>query len=57
MAPLIRFKRVEIDSNICFHGKKRRTLKYTVRSLSLIPEARTAGKQTDPEPIPEIFWQ
>jgi hypothetical protein len=53
---MIRFRIVEIDSNICFVGiKKRRCLRYVVRSLALIPKTKFPdGEQWR---LPEIFWQ
>jgi hypothetical protein len=57
MTSLIRFKIVEIDSIICFDGKKKRTLKYPVRSISLVPEKMRPENIHCPTDIPEIFWQ
>ena len=57
MAPLIRFKMVEIDSNISFNGKKKKKLKYPVRSISLIPDTRLTSKVPTLSALPEIFWQ
>jgi hypothetical protein len=57
MATLIRFKMVEIDSNISFNGKKKKTLKYPVRSVSLIPEPKLPAKIHGLASLPEIFWQ
>lgn len=57
MASLIRFKPVEIDSNICFLGKRKRSLKYPVRSLALVPDCKKHGEPVQKFIIPEIFWQ
>jgi hypothetical protein len=57
MAPLIRFKMVEIDSKISFNGKKKKDLKYAVRSVSLIPVSKLPTKNPPPPDLPEIFWQ
>jgi hypothetical protein len=57
MALLIRFKMVEIDSKISFNGKKRKNLKYVVRSVSLIPVSKFPAKFPNPPDLPEIFWQ
>jgi hypothetical protein len=57
MAPLIRFKMVEIDSKISFHGKKRKDLKYPVRSVSLVPLSKLSESLPQPPTLPEIFWQ
>jgi hypothetical protein len=57
MAPLIRFKMVEIDSKISFNGKKKKDLKYPVRSVSLIPVSKFPSKFPAPPDLPEIFWQ
>jgi hypothetical protein len=57
MAPLIRFKMVEIDSKISFNGKKKKDLKYPVRSVSLIPISKFPAKFPAPPDLPEIFWQ
>jgi hypothetical protein len=54
---MIRFKIVEIYSNIIFNGNKKRTLKYPVRSLSLVPDNKFPSKRICPSAIPEIFWQ
>ncbi len=55
--PLIRFKVVEIDSNISFAGKKKKKLKYPVRSVSLVPKTKVPPGQADRYTLPEIFWQ
>jgi hypothetical protein len=57
MAPLIRFKMVEIDSTISFTGKKKKNLKYPVRSVSLVPVTYRPAKFPGPDALPEIFWQ
>jgi hypothetical protein len=57
MAPLIRFKLVEIDSNISFTGKTKKKLKYPVRSLALIPVPKIPATRQSYGTIPEIFWQ
>jgi hypothetical protein len=57
MAFLIRFKVVEIDSKISFNGTTTKTLKYTVRSLSLVPLHKAPCKERKCGEIPEIFWQ
>lgn len=57
MATMLRFKMVEIDSNISFAGKRKRTLRYPVRSLSLVPELKLPAGRLILYAIPEIFWQ
>jgi len=57
MAFLIRFKMVEIDSKICFNGKKKKNLKYPVRSVSLVPVTYLPANITGLSALPEIFWQ
>jgi hypothetical protein len=57
MAPLIRFKIVQIDSIISFDGKKKKKLHYLVRSLSLVPTTETPENPPGFMSIPEIFWQ
>jgi len=57
MGTLLRFKLVEIDSNIIFTGKRKRTLKYPVRSVSLVPETKLHSKIPGFSALPEIFWQ
>jgi hypothetical protein len=57
MATLVRFKMVEIDSNISFNGKKKKKLKYPVRSLSLVPVTNRPAWLPETDAIPEIFWQ
>lgn len=57
MTPLIRFKLVELDSKISFIGKKKKVLNYPVRSISLVPEPKTAGIVYPTLTVPEIFWQ
>jgi len=52
---MIRFKKIEIDSNISFGGKKKRTLRYCVRSVALI--AKTKAPDGISGKLPEIFWQ
>ena len=57
MSFIIRFRPVEIDSKICFIGKKKKVLKYPIRSIVLIPEPKF--RKGDPATliVPEIFWQ
>ncbi len=57
MSFIIRFRPVEIDSKICFIGKKKKVLKYPIRSIALIPEPKF--RKGDPATliVPEIFWQ
>ncbi|MCX6278401.1 MAG: hypothetical protein NT004_09925 [Bacteroidetes bacterium] len=55
MNTMIRFKKVEIDSNISFGGKKKRTLRYCVRSVALIAKTKSPTGVSDK--LPEIFWQ
>jgi hypothetical protein len=57
MSSLIRFKPVEIDSKICFVGKKKKVLKYPVRSISLVPEPKPVKGGHVQITVPEIFWQ
>jgi hypothetical protein len=57
MATMLRFKIVELDSRICFIGKKKKVLNYPVRSVSLIPEPRSGNMQHSALTVPEIFWQ
>jgi len=57
MAPLIRFKMIEIDSKVFFIGKKRKILRYPVRSISLVPETENINREIPRETVPEIFWQ
>jgi len=57
MATMIRFKMVELDSRICFIGKKKKVLNYPVRSVSLIPEPKSGNMQHSALTVPEIFWQ
>lgn len=57
MAHLIRFKMVEIDSKISFNGKKKKNLKYPVRSVSLIPVSALPANLPEIAALPEIFWQ
>jgi hypothetical protein len=57
MAPLIRFKMIEIDSKVFFIGKKRKILRYPVRSISLVPEAENINGEIPRVTVPEIFWQ
>ena len=57
MAPLIRFTMVEIYSTVSFTGKIKRTLKYPVCSISLIPKTKLPRSLPCPAIIPEIFWQ
>ncbi|MCX6268421.1 MAG: hypothetical protein NTW16_13850 [Bacteroidetes bacterium] len=57
MAPLLRFKKIEIDSCISFTGKRKRTLKYPVRSIALVHEVKLPANRTSLSSLPEIFWQ
>jgi hypothetical protein len=57
MTPLLRFKIVEIDSNISFIGKRKKNLTYPVRSLALVPKTKLPLKIKGFESLPEIFWQ
>ena len=57
MAPLIRFKLIEIDSKVTFNGKKKKDLKYPVRSVSLVPVTYIPANITGLSALPEIFWQ
>ena len=53
---LIRFRLVEIDSNVCFvREKRRKCLRYVVRSVLL--ETRTKAADGSVKQLPEIFWQ
>ena len=53
---LIRFRLVEIDSNVCFvRGKRRKCLRYVVRSVML--ETKTKAPDGTVKQLPEIFWQ
>ena len=56
MSHYIRFRRVEIDSNIRFKGRKKPVLPQPVRSLALYPVAFVRPEHPLPA-IPEIFWQ
>jgi hypothetical protein len=57
MATMIRFKLVELDSKVCFSGRKKKVLKYTVRSVSLVPEPSCSSTNHSSLIVPEIFWQ
>jgi len=57
MATLIRFKMVEVDSQVSFVGRKKKVLKYLVRSISLVPEPTPSLMFRSLVPVPEIFWQ
>ncbi len=57
METLLRFEVVEIDSKIFFAGKKRKKLKYTVRSISLLAYPVLFNGKTVTRSVPEIFWQ
>lgn len=51
---MLHFRIVEIDSNIIFKGSKAQTLKYCVRSITILSfyDPGKSGKE-----LPEIFWQ
>jgi hypothetical protein len=55
MTPLIRFKLVVIESNITFNGRTKKTLKYPVRSVVLVPRTHPALDLPGIESLPEIF--
>lgn len=55
MVIFLRFRVLEIDSNVCFTGKKKRCLRYTVRSMALIIRPSVPDQQG--RSLPEIFWQ
>jgi hypothetical protein len=57
MATMIRFKLVELNSKVCFSGRKKNVLKYTVRSVSLVPEPSLSPTLRSALTVPEIFWQ
>ena len=57
MATMIRFKLVEVDSKICFRGRKKKVLNYPVRSVSLVPEPKLNMISHATLTLPEIFWQ
>ncbi|MEI6174478.1 MAG: hypothetical protein WCR01_12070 [Bacteroidota bacterium] len=57
MATLIRFKLVEVNSQVSFVGRKKKVLKYLVRSISLVPEPTPSLMFRSLVPVPEIFWQ
>ncbi|MEI6681852.1 MAG: hypothetical protein WCO44_04455 [Bacteroidota bacterium] len=57
METMLRFHVVEIDSKIFFTGKKRKKLKYAVRSLSLVAKPVLLSGDSVHLTIPEIFWQ
>jgi len=57
MEKLLRFNVVEIDSKIFFIGKKRKRLKYAVRSLSLVAKPVMLNGDSVIFTVPEIFWQ
>ena len=57
MATLIRFKPVEINSKICFIGKKKKILNYQVRSIALVPVPGSKEIIQSFLTVPEIFWQ
>ena len=48
---------IEIDSKVFFIGKKRKILRYPVRSISLVPETENINREIPRETVPEIFWQ
>jgi hypothetical protein len=57
MKGLLRFKPVEIDSKVYFTGRKKKMLKYPVRSVSLEPIPGSPNGQKVRMTVPEIFWQ
>ncbi len=57
MTCLIRFKSIEIDSKVCFIGKKKKVLNYLVRSICLVPEPKSLTRNASNFAVPEIFWQ
>ena len=57
MTCLIRFKSIEIDSEVCFVGKKKKVLNYLVRSICLVPEPKSLTRNASHFAVPEIFWQ
>ncbi|HNY01198.1 MAG TPA: hypothetical protein PKG48_01355 [Bacteroidales bacterium] len=57
MATILRFKKVDIESRIRFAGRNKSRLKYTVRSLSLVPDLSGYITNLTIPAIPEIFWQ
>ena len=57
MTCLIRFKSIEIDSKVCFIGKKKKVLNYLVRSICLVPEPKSLRRNASHFAVPEIFWQ
>jgi hypothetical protein len=54
---MIRFKLVELDSKVCFIGRKKKVLNYPVRSISLVPEPKSTVLLHSVLTVPEIFWQ
>ena len=54
---MIRFKKVEIQSNVIFRGKEVKHLNYPVKSLSLVPVMLKPEKKPILESLPEIFLQ
>ncbi len=57
MKTMIRFKLVELDSKVCFIGRKKKVLKYPVRSISLVPVPKSSSMLYSTLTVPEIFWQ
>ena len=57
MSVMIRFKKVEIQSNVIFRGKEVKHLNYPVKSLSLVPVMLKPEKKPILESLPEIFLQ
>jgi hypothetical protein len=57
MTTMIRFKLVEVDSTVCFIGRKKKVLNYLVRSISLVPVPRSNVMRNSFLTVPEIFWQ
>jgi len=54
---MIRFRKVEIDSYICFIGRNKKMLNYPVRSISLVPIPKSPQTHYSTLTVPEIFWQ
>jgi hypothetical protein len=57
MRKMIRFRKVEIDSYICFIGRNKKMLNYPVRSISLVPIPKSPQTHYSTLTVPEIFWQ
>ncbi|MEI7663912.1 MAG: hypothetical protein WCK34_17020 [Bacteroidota bacterium] len=56
MSAIIRFKPVEIDSKVYFIGRKKKILKYPVRSVSLVALPIKPDGEKQQLSLPEIFW-